>query len=87
MSADGYSLDRVATAAPVGHVLKWTLLAVAVVTFALLGLATKQTYRGAPPIPAQIAGPDGAALIFATDIWPARQASRRPTSWTTAAAS
>jgi len=72
MSADGLSLDRVTTAKkvadPVGHVLKWTLLAVAVITFALLGLATKQTYRGAPPIPAQITGPDGTSLISAADI-------------------
>ncbi|MDE2450226.1 MAG: cbb3-type cytochrome c oxidase subunit I, partial [Gammaproteobacteria bacterium] len=72
MSADGFSLDRVATVEsapdPVGHVLKWTLLAVAVVTFALLGLATQQTYRGAPPIPAQIAGADGTVLISAADV-------------------
>ena len=72
MSADGISFDRVATAQesadPVGHALKWTLLAVAVITFALLGLATQQTYRGAPPIPAQIAGADGTVLISAADV-------------------
>src|SRR6185312_218389 len=72
MSTGGLGLDGSATAKktadPVGNVLKWTLLAVAVVTFALLGLATRLTYRGAPPIPAQIAGPNGTVLMSAADI-------------------
>ncbi len=53
---------------PVGNVLKWILLGVAVVTFALLGLATKYTYQGAPPIPDHIVGPDGAVLISSSDV-------------------
>ena len=72
MSAVGLSLENSATAQktsdPVGNVLKWTLLAVAVVTFALLGLTTKLTYQGAPPIPAQVVGPDGTVLMSAADV-------------------
>ena len=72
MSTAGLGLGGLATADktsdPVGNVLKWTLLGVAVVTFAMLGVATKLTYRGAPPIPAQIAGPDGTVLMSAADI-------------------
>ncbi|HEY7889223.1 MAG TPA: cbb3-type cytochrome c oxidase subunit I [Steroidobacteraceae bacterium] len=53
---------------PVGNVLKWILLGVAVVTFAMLGWATKLTYQGAPPIPAHIIGQDGTVLMSAADI-------------------
>jgi nitric oxide reductase subunit B len=53
---------------PVGNVLKWTLLAVAIVTFSLLGWSTLATYRGAPPIPARFVAPDGAMLLTAADI-------------------
>jgi len=35
----------------VSNVLKWVLLAVAMVTFALLGCATDVTYQTAPPQP------------------------------------
>ena len=53
---------------PVGNVLKWILLGVAVVTFAMLGWATKLTYQGAPPIPTHIVGQDGTVLMSAGDI-------------------
>jgi nitric oxide reductase subunit B len=53
---------------PVGNVLKWTLLAVAIVTFALLGWSTVATYQGAPPIPARFLAPDGSTLMTAADI-------------------
>jgi len=33
---------------PVSNVLKWILLGVAIVTFGMLGVATKYTYEGAP---------------------------------------
>jgi nitric oxide reductase subunit B len=52
----------------VGNVLKWTLLAVAVVTFSVLGWSTLATYSGAPPIPAKFVAPDGATLLTAADI-------------------
>jgi nitric oxide reductase subunit B len=52
----------------IGNVLKWTLLAVAIVTFATLGWSTLATYRGAPPIPAKFLAPDGSILITAADI-------------------
>jgi hypothetical protein len=37
---------------PVSNVLKWVLLVVAILTFALLAWATTATYRLAPPQPA-----------------------------------
>jgi nitric oxide reductase subunit B len=52
----------------VGNVLKWVLLAVAIVTFALLGWATLVTYRTAPPQPARFLAPDGAVLMTAQDV-------------------
>lgn len=53
---------------PVANVLKWTLLGVAIVTFAMLGWSTKVTYQAAPPIPAQLLAPDGSTLMTAADI-------------------
>ena len=53
---------------PVSDVLKWVLLATAVICFGLLGLATKLTYDRAPPLPAAIVGPGGAPLMTGNDI-------------------
>ncbi len=53
---------------PVGAVLKWTLLAVATVTFAMLGWSTVATYRNSPPIPARFVAPDGSTLMTSADI-------------------
>jgi len=52
----------------VSNVLKWVLLAVAIVTFALLAWATTATYRLAPPQPDGFLGADGAALMTNDDI-------------------
>jgi nitric oxide reductase subunit B len=48
---------------PVSNVLKWVLLVVAVLTFALLAWATTATYRLAPPQPDRFVGADGAVLM------------------------
>lgn len=53
---------------PVGNVLKWILLVVAVVCFAVLGWTTDLTYKAAPPFPDRFVAPDGALLMSATDI-------------------
>jgi len=53
---------------PVSNVLKWTLLAVAVLTFALLGWATAVTYRTAPPQPERLVTPAGAVLMTGNDV-------------------
>jgi len=54
---------------PVSNVLKWLLLAVAVICFALLGWSTSQTYQAAPPIiPSRFLAPDGTELITASNI-------------------
>ncbi len=56
------------TSDPVSNVLKWILLAVAVVTFALLGWATFLTYERAPPQPERFVDTSGALLMSADDI-------------------
>ena len=53
---------------PVSNVLKWVLLAVAILTFALLAWATTATYRLAPPQPDRFVGADGAVLMTNDDI-------------------
>jgi nitric oxide reductase subunit B len=53
---------------PVSNVLKWVLLAIAIVTFALLGWATAATYRLAPPQPDRFLGADGTVLMTRDDI-------------------
>jgi len=53
---------------PVSNVLKWVLLVVAILTFALLAWATTATYRLAPPQPDRFVGADGAVLMTNDDI-------------------
>jgi nitric oxide reductase subunit B len=52
----------------VSNVLKWILLAVAVVTFALLGWMTDLTYKAAPPFPDRFVSAGGTPLMSAADI-------------------
>ncbi|MEJ2327665.1 MAG: cbb3-type cytochrome c oxidase subunit I, partial [Chromatiaceae bacterium] len=63
--ADG--VDRL-TEDPVSNVLKWILLAVAVVTFAILGWTTNLTYKAAPPMPDRFVAADGSQVMAAADI-------------------
>lgn len=51
-----------------GIVLKWTLLAVGIITFALLGWATSRTYQLSPPTPARFLAPDGSVVLTSADI-------------------
>jgi nitric oxide reductase subunit B len=53
---------------PVSNVLKWVLLAVAIVTFGLLAWATTVTYRTAPPQPDRFSSAGGIVLMTAADI-------------------
>ena len=53
---------------PVSNALKWVLLAVAILTFALLAWATTQTYRLAPPQPDRFVGAAGVVLMTNADI-------------------
>ena len=53
---------------PVGNVLKWILLAVAVACFALLGYVTKLTYDAVPPFPDHFVTGSGVELMTAADI-------------------
>lgn len=67
MASDAGRIDRVA-ADPVSNVLKWILLAVAVVTFSALGWTTALTYKAAPPFPDRFVAPDGTLVLSAADI-------------------
>jgi nitric oxide reductase subunit B len=60
-------LDR-PTEDPVSNVLKWILLVVAVLTFAILGWTTDLTYHAAPPFPDRFVSADGTLLMSAADI-------------------
>lgn len=61
----------------VGNILKWSLFAVAVVTFAVLAWATDATYRAAPPQPDRFVAPDGAVVMTAGDIVAGKAAFQR----------
>ena len=67
MTTDWERIGRL-TGDPVSNVLKWVLLVVAVVTFAMLGWMTVLTYKEAPPLPGRFAGADGTLLMSAADI-------------------
>lgn len=53
---------------PVSNVLKWVLLAVAIITFAVLGWTTVLTYQTAPPFPDRFVTSRGGVLMSAVDI-------------------
>ena len=53
---------------PISDVLKWVLLAVAIVSFGLLIWATEATYRLAPPQPERLVAADGTLLMTGDDI-------------------
>jgi nitric oxide reductase subunit B len=53
---------------PVSNVLKWILLAVAILTFGLMAWATVITYRTVPPQPDRFASADGRVLMTGADI-------------------
>jgi nitric oxide reductase subunit B len=53
---------------PVSDILKWVLLAVAIICFGLLGWATVLTYRDAPPHPVSFTDPAGTVLMTGADV-------------------
>jgi len=52
---------------PVSNVLKWVLLVVAIVCFALVAWATVVTYDRAPPQPDRFLGTDGTTVMTGDD--------------------
>ena len=56
------------TVDPVSNVLKWILLAVAIVSFALFAWATVLTYERAPPQPDRLTTSAGATLMTSDSI-------------------
>ena len=67
MTLEADRVDR-PTEDPVSNVLKWILLAVAVVSFALFAWATVLTYERAPPQPERFVGTKAAARAAANVI-------------------
>ncbi|MGO9111039.1 MAG: nitric-oxide reductase large subunit [Thermoguttaceae bacterium] len=67
MTTDWERIGRL-TGDPVSNVLKWILLAVAAVTFAMLGWMTGLTYKEAPPLPDRFVVADGTLVMSAADI-------------------
>ena len=67
MTMEAERIDQ-PTKDPVSNVLKWVLLVVAVISFAILGWTTKLTYEAAPPFPDRFVTSDGTILMTATDI-------------------
>ena len=67
MTLDAEQVDRPVEDA-VSNALKWVLLVVAAVTFALLAWATTATYRLAPPQPDRFVSADGTVLMTGADI-------------------
>jgi nitric oxide reductase subunit B len=53
---------------PVSNVLKWILLVVAIVCFALIAWATVVTYDRAPPQPDRFVAPNGTTVMTGDDI-------------------
>ncbi len=71
-----------ATSSPVtedkiSNILKWVLLAVAIVTFAMLAWTTVLTYRQAPPQPDSFVGPNGAVLLTKAEIFRGKEGFQR----------
>lgn len=67
MTLDAETIDPPVKDA-VSAVLKWVLLAVAILTFALMAWAATAAYRLAPPQPRQFVAADGAVLMTDDDI-------------------
>jgi nitric oxide reductase subunit B len=53
---------------PVSNVLKWILLATAVITFAVMAWATTVTYRTTPPQPERFVAASGALIMSGEDV-------------------
>jgi nitric oxide reductase subunit B len=61
----------------VGNILKWVLLAVAIVTFALLGWTTVLTYEQAPPLPDRFVTTGGVVVLTEAEIYRGKQGFQR----------
>ncbi|MGC9953167.1 MAG: cbb3-type cytochrome c oxidase subunit I [Rhizomicrobium sp.] len=66
-----------ATEDRVGDILKWVLLAVAVVTFATLGWTTVLTYEQAPPQPDRFVSPSGVVVLTKDEIFRGKEGFQR----------
>jgi nitric oxide reductase subunit B len=62
---------------PVSNVLKWILLLVAIVTFAMMGVATVVTYDRSPPQPDRFVDSHGRTLMTSADIFDGKAGFQR----------
>ena len=62
---------------PVSNVLKWILLLVAIVTFAMMGVATVITYDRSPPQPDSFVDSHGQTLMTSADIFDGKAGFQR----------
>jgi nitric oxide reductase subunit B len=62
---------------PVSNVLKWILLLVAIVTFAMMGWATVLTYDRSPPQPDRFVDTHGRTLMTSADIFDGKAGFQR----------
>jgi len=61
----------------ISNILKWVLLAVAIVTFGVLGWTTVETYKQAPPQPDRFVNASGAVLLTKDEIFRGKEGFQR----------
>jgi nitric oxide reductase subunit B len=61
----------------ISNILKWVLLVVAIVCFAMLGWATVLTYEQAPPQPDRFLAPDGSVILTEAQIFHGKEGFQR----------
>jgi len=61
----------------ISNILKWILLAVAIVTFGVLGWTTVETYKQAPPQPDRFVNASGAVLLTKDEIFRGKEGFQR----------
>ena len=59
------------------NILKWVLLAVVIVTFAMFGWTTVKTYEQAPPQPEKFVSPGGATVLTDGEIFRGKEGFQR----------
>jgi len=61
----------------ISNILKWVLLAVAIVTFGVLGWTTVETYKQAPPQPDRFVNASGTVLLTKDEIFRGKEGFQR----------
>ena len=61
----------------VSNILKWVLLAVAILTFGMLAWTTVKTYEQAPPQPDRFLSPNGVAILTEAEVFRGKEGFQR----------